>query len=89
LALRSAQTVYELEDRGWIPLACAMVGWSVTDAAAGQRFGVPEFVPWPVNTILGFCLAVAFVTAVLKVGLTVAIVRGLAVRRRGRSAVSV
>lgn len=69
-----------------VPVACAVSGWSVGSVSAGRSFGIPDFVPWPANTILGFCVAVGFGTMVMKVGLTVGIARGLAFQRRGRSA---
>jgi hypothetical protein len=38
------------------------------------RFGIPDFVPWPLNTMLGFCVALAAGTIILKVVLTTGIV---------------
>ncbi len=73
---------------GCVPVVCAVSGWSVTSASAGHDFGIPGFVPWPVNTILGFCVGVAIGTSIIKVGLTVAIARRLAVRRPGRPRVT-
>jgi len=68
-----------------VPAACAVSGWSVRSVSAGHSFGIPEIVPWPMNTILGFCVAVAFGTMIMKLGLTVAIARRLTFRRRSRS----
>jgi len=64
-----------------IPIVMALGDWSVTTSAEGIRFGVPGFLPWPLNTILGFCTAVALVTAVLKVVITTGIVRLITARR--------
>lgn len=38
------------------------------------QFGIPDFVPWPLNTMLGFCVALAAGTIILKVVLTTGIV---------------
>ena len=62
----------------FVPIVCVFSGWSVTSAEAGYSFGIPEFLPSPVNTILGFCLAVAIVTLLLKTGITTAVVRATA-----------
>lgn len=67
-----------------VPMVCAFSGWSVTSAEAGHSFGIPGFLPWPMSTILGFCIALAMVTLVLKAGITIGVVRRLAVRRLGR-----
>jgi hypothetical protein len=39
-----------------------------------RRFGIPDFVPWPLNTILGFCAALAAGTIILKTTITTGIV---------------
>ncbi|MGA2070250.1 MAG: hypothetical protein ABSG97_02780 [Sedimentisphaerales bacterium] len=38
------------------------------------NFGIPDFVPWPLNTILGFCAALAAGTIILKTFITTGIV---------------
>lgn len=48
------------------------------------KFGIPDFVPWPVNTILGFCVALAAGTIILKTFITTDIV-ALIVRNEGKS----
>ena len=53
-----------------IPVVGAIGGTPVLSAAEGARFGIPEFVPWPFNNILGFCLAVAVMAVVSKVAVT-------------------
>jgi hypothetical protein len=44
------------------------------------RFGIPDFVPWPLNTMLGFCVALAAGTIILKTavaaGIAALVVRG-------------
>jgi hypothetical protein len=40
---------------------------------AGQ-FGIPGFVPWPLNTMLGFCVALSAGTIILKTAITTCIV---------------
>ena len=39
-----------------------------------RQFGIPDFVPWPLNTILGFCVALAAGTIILKTFITTGIV---------------
>lgn len=56
-----------------VPVVTAVVGWSILSGDAGARFGIPSFVPWPLNTILGFCLAVTAVGVVAKVVVTTAL----------------
>jgi len=36
----------------------------------GASFGIPSFVPWPMNTILGFYAVLAIGVAVLKTVIT-------------------
>ena len=57
-----------------VPLVTALGGWSVFSAESGARFGVPAIVPWPLNTILGFCIAVALGAAVIKTTVTTGVV---------------
>jgi len=39
-----------------------------------RQFGIPDFVPWPFNTMLGFCVALAAGTIILKTTITTGIV---------------
>ena len=39
-----------------------------------RQFGIPDFVPWPLNTMLGFCVALAAGTIILKTFITTGIV---------------
>jgi hypothetical protein len=41
---------------------------------ARNGFGIPDFVPWPLNTVLGFCIALAAGTIILKTSITTGIV---------------
>jgi len=50
----------------------------------GADFGIPRFLPWPANTILGFCSVLMGGTIVLKTGITMGEVRWLV--NRGRRA---
>jgi|GEM_PF-1540149 len=43
------------------------------NAEQAQRFGIPDFVPWPLNTMLGFCVALAAGTIILKTVFTTGI----------------
>ena len=38
------------------------------------KFGIPDFVPWPFNTMLGFCVALAAGTIILKTTITTGII---------------
>jgi hypothetical protein len=46
----------------------------------GADFGIPRFLPWPANTILGFCSVLGGGTLVLKTGITMGEVRWLVYR---------
>ena len=49
-----------------IPLLVWAGGGAVFSSEAGRRFGIPDFLPWPVTTIAGFYGACAVGAAVLK-----------------------
>jgi hypothetical protein len=53
-----------------VPIMAAIAGRSILAAPEGARFGIPGFVPWPLNTILGFCVAVASIGLLLKLTIT-------------------
>jgi hypothetical protein len=69
-----------------VPVFMRFAGWSVFSAEAGARFGVPEFIPSPWNTIFGFCALVALVAVLLKTiitsGVTYAVCRSTTVKWR-------
>lgn len=43
---------------------------NILSATEGIGFGIPDFFPWPLNTILGFCLALIIGTVVFKTVIT-------------------
>jgi len=49
-------------------------GWSLLDVEDGRRFGIPDFVPWPVCSVLGFFLAVSLSAVLFKTAVTTGIV---------------
>ena len=57
-------------------LAKWLDGANVVSPVDGAALGIPEFVPWPMSTILGFCLVLAVGTLVVKTAVTA----GLATR---------
>lgn len=69
-----------------VPLLMRFAGWSVFSAEAGARFGVPEFIPSPMNTIFGFCALVALVAVSFKTiitgGVTYAVFRSTILKWR-------
>jgi hypothetical protein len=60
-------------------------GGPMLNAEAGRQFGIPEFVPWPLNTVLGFCVALGLGTVALKCVLTALAALGAA-HRKGAAA---
>jgi hypothetical protein len=44
--------------------------WPILTVEGGARFGIPHFVPWPVNTLMGFFLSVSCSAVVLKALIT-------------------
>ncbi|MHC4497552.1 MAG: hypothetical protein ACYS9T_09315 [Planctomycetota bacterium] len=53
-----------------ILFAMIINGGSILSSEVGRNFGIPAFVPWPLNTILGFCVALGIGTLVLKTVIT-------------------
>lgn len=51
-------------------LAMGLAGADLVNPVDGAALGIPPFIPWPMNTILGFCLALAVATPVVKTALT-------------------
>ena len=56
---------------------------NVISAADGASFGIPDFLPWPLNTILGFCLALVTGTLVSKIIITCGCVKIINQSRTG------
>jgi hypothetical protein len=53
-----------------LPILFWIGGWSILSAQEGARLGIPDFIPRPLNTILGFYVALALSTPVLKTLIT-------------------
>jgi hypothetical protein len=45
-------------------------GGNILSASEGIAFGIPDFLPWPFNSILGFCAALLAGTVILKIFVT-------------------
>jgi hypothetical protein len=45
-------------------------GGNILSAAEGTAFGIPDFLPWPFNSILGFCAGLLAGTVILKIFVT-------------------
>ena len=50
--------------------AWAISGNSLLNVEQAYKFGIPQFVPWPFNTVLGFCVGLAIGTILLKTAIT-------------------
>ena len=48
-------------------------GNGLLNVEQAYQFGIPDFVPWPLNTMLGFCVALAAGTIILKIVLATGI----------------
>ena len=57
-----------------VPLVAVIGGWPIFSVEGGARFGIPDFVPWPVNTLLGFCVTVSLTAVISKIIITMGIV---------------
>jgi len=70
-------------------LSCAWVisGNSLLNVTQAYKFGIPQFVPWPFNTVLGFCVGLATGTILLKTAITTGTV-SLLIRRGQNPAVA-
>lgn len=51
-----------------------IAGNGLLNVEQARNFGIPDFVPWPLNTMLGFCVALAAGTIILKTVFTTGIV---------------
>lgn len=63
--------------------AAFLVAGGLFSSKEGKAFGIPDFVPWPLDTVGGFCAALMIGTIVLKAVITTGQV-GLLARRRHR-----
>lgn len=57
-------------------------GNSLLNVEQADKFGIPQFVPWPFNTMLGFCAGLAIGTILLKTAITTGMANLLIRRRR-------
>jgi hypothetical protein len=53
-----------------LPVAFSLGQQAVLSVQDGAQFGLPDFLPWPLNTVLGFCSALAASTLLAKTVLT-------------------
>lgn len=60
-----------------IPVIWLICGGHILSAEEGISFGIPDLLPWPLNTILGFFTALVIGTVVLKTLITTGIVHCL------------
>jgi hypothetical protein len=51
-----------------------ITGNGLLNVEQAYDFGIPDFVPWPINTMLGFCVALAAGTIILKTVFTTGII---------------
>jgi hypothetical protein len=58
-------------------------GTDPLSTSTGVALGIPRFVPWPLNTVLGFCLALAFGTLIIKLSITAGVGSFVALRNSG------
>jgi hypothetical protein len=65
----------------------AISGNSLLNVEQAYKFGIPQFVPWPFNTVLGFCVGLAIGTILLKTTITTGTV-SILVRRRQNPAMA-
>ena len=68
-----------------IPMAWLIGGGNILSAAEGAAFGIPDVLPWPTNTLMGFCVALLIGTAIFKTAITAGVVR-LLIHRGQKSA---
>jgi hypothetical protein len=57
-----------------VPLMGLFTGLDVLNAEEGFRFGIPDFLYWPFNTILGFYAAFSISLVILKTTITTGVV---------------
>lgn len=41
-----------------IPIICFIYNWDIFSSSFGKDFGIPEFIPFPLNTIFGFFMSI-------------------------------
>jgi hypothetical protein len=65
-----------------------IVGNELLNVEQADKFGIPQFVPWPFNTMLGFCAGLAIGTILLKTAVTTGMVSIFIRRGRNRAMVN-
>ena len=58
-----------------VPVVALFAGRPILSADEGSSFGIPSFIPWPLNTILGFYAGLAIGVIALKAVITTGGVR--------------
>ena len=60
----------------FVPFVCWASGWDILSVEGGIQFGIPAFLhlPWPLNTILGFYLALTIGVVLFKTVITTGVV---------------
>ena len=53
-----------------LPLMMKFEGWHILSVEESVSFGIPSFLPWPLNTILGFSATLLVGTVILKIVFT-------------------
>lgn len=66
----------------------AISGNSFLNIEQANDFGIPQFVPWPFNTMLGFCAGLVIGTILLKTAITTGTVSILVRHGRNRATVN-
>lgn len=71
--------------------AILLIVWAISgngflNVEQARNFGIPDFVPWPLNTLLGFCVALAAETIILKTFITTGIAALIARDKEGLGA---
>jgi hypothetical protein len=64
-----------------IPLVALLGGWNIVAPSEAIRMGIPEFIPAPANTILGFFAVLSIGAVVFKMVITTGIVSMLILLR--------
>jgi hypothetical protein len=60
-----------------LPVMWVFAGKELLDVGSATNFGIPSFVPWPFNTMLGFCAGLAIGTLLIKLTITTVLVKFL------------
>jgi hypothetical protein len=72
-----------------VPVVAALSGRPILSVQDGLNFGVPVFLPWPIVTILGFCLTVALIAVIGKLAITTGVVWLMNRSRHGKNGHSI